>query len=193
MEHVLAIVVGIGLAASCGFRVFAPLLVVSLVARAGYLNLSDGFSWLNSWPAVTALSLATVIEVAAFYVPWLDNALDTLASPAAVIAGTLLFAASVTQLDPLLQWSLAIIAGGGSAALVQGSTVATRGASTLTTAGLGNFLVNTAETAAGFLFPLLAIFVPLLALALLIATIAAAYTLARRVLRALRTGEVHTP
>lgn len=187
MEHALAIPVGIGLAASCGFRVFVPMLVVSLAARAGYLQLSDGFAWLDSWAAVSTFALATVIEVAAFYIPWVDNLLDTVASPAAAIAGALLFAATVAHLDPLLQWSLAIIAGGGSAALVQGTTVVARGASTATTAGLGNFVVNTFETLASVLFPLLAIFVPILALVLLALLLIALAAVARRVLRQSRS------
>ena len=185
MESLLAVILGIGLAASCGFRVFAPLLVVSAAGQAGYLDLAHGFDWIATWPAIVAFAVAAVVEIGAFYIPWLDNLLDAIASPIAVIAGAVLFAAVAVDLDPYLKWSLAIIAGGGSAAIVQGGTVLTRAASTGTTGGLANFAVSTLETVAGFFFSLMAIVVPVLTLILLVALIAAMYVLSRRVLRTL--------
>ena len=185
MESILALVVGIGLAASCGFRVFAPLLVASAATHAGYLDVAQGFDWLGTWTATIAFAVAAAVEIGAFYIPWLDNLLDSIASPATVIAGVVLFAAVAVDIDPFLKWSLAIIAGGGSAAIVQGGTVLTRAASTGTTAGLANFAVSTIETVAGFLFSLMAIAVPVLTLILLVALVAAMYYLSRRVLRKL--------
>jgi hypothetical protein len=184
-ESVLAVIVGIGLAASCGFRVFVPMLVVSAAAHGGYLNLAHGFQWLGTWPALVALAIAAVVEVAAYFVPWLDNLLDTIASPLSVVAGVVLFAASVTELDPFLHWSLAIIAGGGAAALVQGGTVLTRLASTATTGGLANFVLATVEALAGALFPAMAIIVPVLALVLLLGVVVAMYILGRQVMRSI--------
>ncbi len=185
MEHVFAVILGIGLAASCGFRVFVPLLMVSVSARSGYLELAEGFAWMGTWPALAAFAVATLIEIGAYYVPWLDNLLDTIASPASVVAGTILFASCVADFDPLLQWSLAIIAGGGAAGIVQGGTVATRLASTTTTGGAANFLFNTVETLAGFAFSVLSIVVPILALLLLIAVVGVLYYVGRKVLRKL--------
>jgi hypothetical protein len=182
-ESVLAVIVGIGLAASCGFRVFVPMLVVSAAAHGGYLNLAHGFQWLGTWPALVALAIAAVIEVAAYFVPWLDNLLDTIASPLSVVAGVVLFAASVTEFDPFLHWSLAIIAGGGAAALVQGGTVLTRLASTATTGGLANFAVATVEALAGALFPVMAIVIPVLAFLFLLAAIGGMYFVGRHVMR----------
>jgi hypothetical protein len=181
---VLGIIIGIGLAASCGFRVFVPLLVVSIAAQAGYLEPSDGFAWMGSWPALVAFAIATIVETAAYYVPWLDHLLDVIASPVAVVAGIVLFAAFVADLDPLLKWSLAVIAGGGSAGIVQGGTIVTRVASTSTTGGLGNPVVNTLETAAGFFFSVLSIALPIVSLLLLLVVLAALYYIGRRVVRA---------
>jgi hypothetical protein len=183
MESLLAVIIGIGLAASCGFRVFVPLLMVSVAARSGHLELAEGFAWMGTWPALVAFAVATVIEIAAYYVPWLDHLLDTITSPAAVVAGTVLFASCVADFDPLLQWSLAIIAGGGAAGIVQGGTIATRVASTATTGGAGNFIVNTLETLAGFAFSILSLVVPILALLLLIAVVGVLYFVGRQVLR----------
>jgi hypothetical protein len=185
MDSLLGVVIGICLAASCGFRVFSPLLVVSMMARFGYLELSDGFAWMGGWPALVAFGIATVTEAVAYYVPWLDNLLDTIASPASVVAGTILFAAFVADFDPFLQWSLAIIAGGGAAGVVQGGTVATRLASTATTAGAANPLFNTLETLAGIVFSVLSIVVPILALILLIGVVGALYYFGRKIIRRL--------
>ncbi len=182
MESLLAIMVGLGLAASTGFRVFVPLLVVSLAANANYIELAENFSWLGTWTALVAFAVAAAIEIGAYYVPWLDNFLDSIASPIAVIAGAVLFASSVAGFDPFLQWSLAVIAGGGSAAIVQGGTVVSRLASTTTTGGLANFAVSTFETLAGFFFAALSIAVPLLALLLLIAVVGGMYYVGRRIL-----------
>jgi hypothetical protein len=189
MESVLAIIVGIGLAASCGFRVFAPLLVASAATQAGYLNVAHGFDWIGTWPATIAFAVAAAVEIGAFYIPWLDNLLDAIASPFAVIAGAVLFAAVAVDFDPFLQWSLAIIAGGGSAAIVQGGTVLTRAAATSTTAGLANFVVSTVETVAGFFFSLMSIVVPVVTLLLLVALIGSMYYTGRRVLRKLFSRE----
>ena len=175
LQTALAVIVGIGLAASCGFRVFVPLLVVSGAANAGYLDVAENLRWLATPVALMAFAVASVAEIGAYYVPWLDNALDTIASPLSAVAGAILFAASVTGFDPFWQWSLAIIAGGGAAAVVQGGTVAARLASTATTGGLANFVVNTVETIFGVVFSVLAIVVPVVALVLLVIVVAGMY------------------
>lgn len=184
LEPAMAVLIGIGLAASCGFRVFVPLLVVSAAANAEYLEVAENLRWLGSTTALVAFAVASVVEIGAYYVPWLDNALDVIASPLAAVAGAILFAASVAGFDPFWQWSLAIIAGGGSAAVVQGGTVAGRLASTATTGGLANFVVNTVETIAGVAFSVLAIVVPVLAVMLLVIVVAAMYWVGRRVMGA---------
>ncbi|MCC6231948.1 MAG: DUF4126 domain-containing protein [Verrucomicrobiales bacterium] len=164
METAYGILAGLALAAACGFRVFVPLLVASLAAHAGWLTPSPDFAWLGTTPAIVMLGVATALEVGAYYVPWLDHALDTLASPAAVVAGSLVTASFVTDMDPLLRWSLAIIAGGGLAAVVQAGSVAARAASLSVSAGLANPAVATAELAGAATTSALAITAPWLAL-----------------------------
>jgi len=163
MDTLLGVMAGIGLSAACGFRVFVPLLVISLGALSGHLELSPGFHWLGSWPAVIAFSVATVIEIAAYYIPVVDNVIDTIASPAAVVAGTILTASCVTHLDPFMRWTLALIAGGGTAALVQGATVVGRAMLTGTTGGLGNHALATGELAGSVVTSSLAFIAPTLA------------------------------
>ena len=165
METVFSVVLGVGLAAACGFRVFLPVLVMGLAARAGHLDLTDGFAWMASSPALLTFAVAVTCEIGAYYIPWLDNLLDAVAMPAAVIAGTVVGAANIETATPLLDWSLAAVVGGGSAAVVQTGTILLRGASTAVTGGLGNPVVSTAENGAAIGLSLLAIVVPVLALA----------------------------
>jgi hypothetical protein len=183
MDTTIAILVGIGLAASCGFRVFVPLLVASGASLSGYLQLSDGFHWIGTWPALIAFAVASLVEVTAYYIPWLDNLLDTIASPLGVLSGVILFAASVTELDPFLHWSLAIIAGGGTAAVMQGGTVATRLASTATSGGLANFIFSTFELVAGLLLAVVSIVAPVVAVVLVVVACCCLYYVGRGVIR----------
>lgn len=150
LPTILSFFLGIGLAASAGFRVFVPLFALSLAAHFGgdMLNLNENWQWVGSWPAIITLGAATLIEIVAYYIPVVDNLLDTLSVPMATIAGTLLMASTLTDMGEVATWALAIIAGGGVAATVSGTTAATRAVSTGTTGGTGNFLVNTGETAA---------------------------------------------
>ncbi|MFH2204341.1 MAG: DUF4126 domain-containing protein [Elusimicrobiota bacterium] len=163
MEAVLGILTGIGLAAACGFRVFVPMLVMGIAARTGALELTSGFAWLSGDAALICLGAATLVEIISFYIPWLDNLLDTIASPAAVLAGTIVTAGAVGDLQPWLKWSLALIAGGGAAAAVQALTASSRAGSAITTAGLGNPIIATIEAAASIILSALAIFIPVIA------------------------------
>jgi hypothetical protein len=164
MDHLLSLAVGIGLAAACGFRVFVPLLVMSAAAYTGHLDLSSGFQWIGTLPALVAFGCATIVEIAAYYIPWVDNLLDTIAGPAAVVAGTVVTASALTDVDPFLKWSLAIIGGGGAAGIVSGATALLRGASTVTTGGLANPIFSTIEAVVSFAVAALALIVPLVAL-----------------------------
>ena len=176
-EAVLSVLIGVGLAAACGFRIFVPLLVASIASMAGHLELSEGFQWIGTWPALVAFGLASVLEIAAYYIPWLDNLLDSIATPAAIIAGILVVAACITDMSPFLRWTLAVVAGGGAAGGVQALTVATRGASTATTGGVGNPAVSTVEAGSAAAVSTLSVTVPILAMA--VALTAAAFLVAR--------------
>jgi len=170
LQQLLGVLAGIGLAAACGFRVFIPMLVAAIGIRAGVLNVAEGFQWLGSTPALITLSVATVVEIVAYYVPGLDHLLDGLATPAAVVAGTVVAASFVTDVDPWFRWTLAAIAGGGAAAVVQTATVAARTASGALTFGLGNPVVATAELAGASATTFLAIVAPILVVVILAVT-----------------------
>ncbi len=169
MEIVLSICLGIGLSAASGFRVFVPLLVMSVASLSGHLSLAHGFQWIGTYPALIAFSVATCIEVTAYYVPLVGHLLDVLATPSAVVAGIIITASVITQMSPLMRWGLAIIAGGGAAGVVQGTTVLARGASTATTGGWGNLVVASLELVGAVVISILALIAPFAVVVLLIA------------------------
>jgi len=166
METLLSIFIGISLSAAAGFRVFVPLLVMSIAAHTGYLEPASGFEWVGTTPALVAFSIATLVEILAYYIPFVDNLLDAIATPLAVIAGVILTASTITGLHPFLSWTLAIIAGGGIAAVFQSITGLTRLASTTSTAGLGNPVVSTVELGGATLLSLIAVLLPVLAISI---------------------------
>ncbi|RZS90727.1 DUF4126 domain-containing protein [Aquimarina brevivitae] len=167
-EIVISICLGIGLAASAGFRVFLPLLALSIAGYYDILPLNDSWQWIGSSLAIWIFAIATLVEILAYYIPWFDNALDTIAIPLATIAGTAIMVSTVTELNPVITWGLAIIAGGGTAATVKSAMGATRLSSTATTGGIANNLVATAETGIATTLSLVSVFLPLLALCLVI-------------------------
>lgn len=171
LDVLLSLALGIGLSAAAGFRVFVPFLVMSAAALSGNLHLSEGWAWIGTYPALLAFATAGILEVAAYYIPWLDNMLDTVATPAAVVAGVVVTAAVVTGLSPFLTWTLAIIAGGGTAGLIQSGTVLARGLSSATTLGVGNFTVATGELAGSVVTSILAVALPWLTLVLVLAVL----------------------
>jgi Domain of unknown function (DUF4126) len=164
LEVFLSILVGLGLSAACGFRIFIPPLILSLAARSGHLELGQGFAWMGSNAAWIAFAVATVLEIAGYYIPWVDNLLDAIATPTAVVAGVLVSASAFTDVTPFLKWTLAILAGGGSAAVFQGITATARQISSLSTGGLGNPLLATVEAAGSALLSVLSVTLPLLAI-----------------------------
>lgn len=169
VENVLALCLGIGLAASSGFRVFVPLLVANLADRFGLHMFSGGFEWMGSTTALVIFASATLLEVAGYYIPFVDNALDTIAAPLAVGSGTLLASSYLgTDISPALKWGLGLIVGGGTAGIVQAGTSMLRMGSSATTAGLGNPVVSTTENGLAATFSILAVFIPIIIAAVVI-------------------------
>ena len=183
----VSIVLGIALAAATGFRVFLPMLIVSGAANTGHLPLDNSFAWLGTPSALTMLGVASLAEVLAYYVPVIDNLLDTLATPAALVAGTIVSAAVMTDLPPMVKWTAAVIAGGGIAGLTQGVTGMLRAHSTVLTGGLGNSVISTAELGGALLISFLALVAPAAAIALVILFLLVAIRLLRRLFRRVKS------
>lgn len=173
MDALLAICAGVALAAACGFRVFVPLLGLSLAVATDTLTPTPGMEWVGSTPAVVTLGVATVLEIAGYYIPVVDHLLDTIASPAAVVAGTVTAGALLPfgdDLHPAVKWAAALVAGGGAAGIVQAGTVSARAVSGATTGTVANPVVSTVENVASTVLSVLAILLPILAAAIALVT-----------------------
>lgn len=170
-ETIISIFLGVGLAASVGFRVFLPpLFALSLAGYFDFWQLNDSWQWIGSLAAVITLGgVATIVEIFAYFIPWVDNLLDSFAVPLAAIAGTAVMVSTVANLDPVVTWSLAIIAGGGgTATAIKGAGATGRLASSATTGGLGNPVISTVETGTAMVVTTASIFMPVLAAVLVI-------------------------
>ena len=185
-DIVRAVALGFALAAAVGLRIFVPLLVVSAAAYTGHVELSGSLAWLGSPAALIVLAVATLLEIVAYKVPWLDNLLDVAGAPVAVLAGTLMMASALEGADPLLRWTMAAVAGGGTAGTVHGSLAVLRKLSSLTTGGLANPLISMAEGVGSLALSVVALLLPIAAL------VAAALTLAL-VVAMIRRRRAHRP
>jgi len=180
VDPLLGIPVGLALSTAAGLRVFIPLLVTSLASRSGYLALTPSMSWIASDAALVAFVTAAIMEVGAYYVPWLDNVADAIATPAAITAGIIEMASVTPDLPPLLRWTVAVIAGGGVAGFAQLATTLLRFKSSTLTAGTGNPIVATAELVGSLAIAVLALLAPLVAAVFVMILLV---VLARRVIR----------
>jgi len=169
VELVLGISAGLALSTAAGLRVFVPLLITSAAARLGFLTLTPGMSWLGSDAALIAFATAAAVEIAAYYVPWLDHLVDMVAGPAAVTAGIIEMAAVTPELPPLVRWTIAVLAGGGVAGLAQLGTTLLRLKSSALTAGFGNPVVATTELIGAVVLAVLALLAPILGAVVVVA------------------------
>ncbi len=181
METIISICLGIGLATSVGFRVFLPLFALSLASYFNLWDLNESWQWIGSLTALITLGVATLVEITAYYIPFIDNLLDTIAIPLATIAGTAVMVSTVADLSPVITWALAIIAGGGTAAAIKSASGATRLTSSVSTAGIGNPIVSTVETGMSVFMSVISIFLPLVALVLVIVVFYLIYKLCKKI------------
>ena len=166
IETVLSLILGIALAASVGFRIFVPFFVLSLASHYQIIDLNNNWLWIGSSASMITFGIATIVEVLAYLIPWVDNILDTIAVPLAAIAGTAIMLSTIANFDPLITWTLAIIAGGGTATAIKSSTSGTRLASSVATAGFANPVISLFESVFSIILAVLAIFLPVLAIVL---------------------------
>src|SRR5690625_1128015 len=168
MEIIMAILIGIGLSAAAGFRVFTPLLITSIAEKVSLITLSEGFAWIGSTPALIAFAVATLLEIVSLYIPYFDTIMKNLSGPVATIAGIILTASFIQDIDPLFKWSLAIIAGGGIASVSHFTAATLRTGSTVTTAGFGNIFLSIIEGISAIIMSFSAIFLPFLVILFLL-------------------------
>ncbi|SHF46289.1 protein of unknown function [Arenibacter palladensis] len=180
-ETILSIFLGIGLAASVGFRIFLPLFALSLAAYFDVWQLNENWEWVGSMAAIITFGVATLVEVLAYFIPWLDNLLDSFAIPMAALAGTAVMVSTVSNLDPVITWTLAIIAGGGTATAIKGASATGRLASTASTGGTANPVIALVETGTAAVVTTASIFAPILAAFLVLVILIIIYRLYRKI------------
>jgi hypothetical protein len=168
LNTIVEVLLAVSLSAAAGFRVFVPLLVVSAAAVLGHFDLPTQLDWAETPQALVMLAIACGLEIGGYYIPWFDHGLDVISTPAAMIVGTLVSASIAPDLNPIMQWGLAIAAGGGTAGLTKGLSNILRLTSTAISGGLTNPVWATVELALAFVLSILAITVPLAAGAIVI-------------------------
>lgn len=185
MEHlgpyIISLFIGISLATATGFRVFLPLFFVSLASYFNWMPLQDNWQWVRSLHALIVLGIAMVFEILSYYIPFVDNIMDSIAIPLSAIAGTLLFSSQFAESNDIIKWGLSIIAGGGTAATVSTALSGIRLASSASTAGIGNPLVSTVENTGATLMSVLAIFVPIIAIIMVMVLISWLFRFGKRI------------
>jgi hypothetical protein len=186
LPYILSAFMGIGLAAATGFRVFLPMFAVSLASFMGWIPVNENFAWLSGLPVLITTAIATVVEILAYYIPFVDHILDTMSVPMATIAGSVMFASQFADVGTFPQWALALIAGGGTATAISSGFAGTRAASTATTGGFGNSVVATTETAGAGVMSFLAMAAPVIAFIVTILLIIAVIVLGRKLWRKLQ-------
>lgn len=182
-KYVLSAFIGIGLAAATGFRVFLPMFAVSLASYMGWIDVihNSSLSWMAELPTLITTGVATVVEILAYYIPYIDHLLDTLSVPLATIAGSILFASQFASLETFPQWALALIAGGSTAAAVSSAFAGTRVASTATTGGIGNPIVSSTETAGAAVMTGVSLIAPVIAFILVIVLLYLVFRIGRKI------------
>lgn len=163
LHTLIEIILGISLSAASGFRVFVPLLALSTAAVVGHIDLPTNFDWIESPQALAVFAVASALEIAGYYIPWFDHLLDVVATPAAILAGTVVTASLAPDMNPLVQWTLALVAGGGTAGITKGLTNLLRATSTATSGGLANPVVATLELVVAISLSVLALTLPVIA------------------------------
>ncbi|MEM8640759.1 MAG: DUF4126 domain-containing protein [Cyanobacteria bacterium P01_G01_bin.54] len=175
LELILALCLGITLSAACGFRIFIPPLIVSAASLHGSYSPAPEFAWLATYPAFLTLALAATIEMLAYLIPAVDNLLDMVEIPTAIAIGTGIVGMTLTDLDPLLQWTIAVVAGGGTAGAVDSMTAVTRLATTTLTGGIANPVVGVLEALSAAVLSLIALLIPLWGVMLVAVVLFVAY------------------
>ena len=186
LPYLISAFIGIGLAAATGFRIFLPMFAVSLASYMGWIPQNENFQWLSGLPTLIATGIAMIVEILAYYIPFVDHLLDTISIPLATVAGSVMFASQFTELGTFPQWALALIAGGGTAAAISSGFAGTRAASTATTGGFGNSVVATTETAGAGLMSFLALAAPVIAFVVAVFLLIAVFVFGRKLLRKFR-------
>jgi len=157
---------GIALAAPAGLNAYIPLLGVALAERFGWMTLRGSFDVLGEWWMIALIAVLLLVEIIADKIPVVDHVNDAIQTVVRPAAGGLL-AASASGAGTLSTVALVVVgvllAGG-----VHVAKAAARPVINATTGGLGAPVASTTEDVGAAGLTVLAIAVPLLAIAVVI-------------------------
>lgn len=181
VELLPSVGLAIALAACAGVRAWLPLLLAGGLARSGFLELGDSFSFLGSDKALVLFGLATVLEIVADKVPALDHALDAVSTVLRPAVGALLAASVIGRFaDPLTALALGVAVGAPAALVPHAAKSTLRAVSSTLTAGLANPVISVIEDVLAVVMFVLAVLVPI---AVVLVLLGVAFLVARRVSR----------
>ena len=157
-----------GLGIGAGINAYATLLVFGLLARWQPSMFHDQLArFFASTPVLIVVAVLYLIEFVADKIPTVDHIWDVIHTVIRPIAGALVAFAAVSNQIPRGAVIIATILA-GSVALGAHATKATlRGASTLSTGGLGNPILSLIEDLFAFASAIIAILLPWLVLVVL--------------------------
>ncbi len=185
---VAQVLAGMSLAACCGLRAFLPPFAVGLAARLGVTGLAFGdgfalnpaFDWLASTPALVVFGVAVLFEVAADKVPVIDHMLDLVQTWVRPVAGALVVASTLAELDPLWAAVTGLVLGGGIAGGVHVAKAQIRLLSTLGTGGIASPVLSVIEDVLAIVGSWLAIVAAVVAAVLIALGLLVTWSLVRR-------------
>lgn len=181
---IYAVLLGLSLAASTGLNTFLPLFLLAGAAHFQLFNanhlLNGNFAWIASGGALTALGLATAVEVVGDKIPTVDHALDVFGTLARPLVGTFAAAAVFTQADPAMAALAGLVVGAPIAFGFHTAKAGTRAASSATTLGVGNPVLSTLEDIVATILVFVGLVAPWLVPVLLIGAFWVMWRLYRR-------------
>lgn len=154
---VINILLGLALATATGFRIFLPMFLLSFTSHIGWVTLPQKLSWLEGETALFVLGVAMLIELVSYFIPGVDNIMDIIDTPIAVIVGFLVVF-SVIEVNSMMEWILAVVIGGIVPAVIKACKATIRGGVTLLMGGLGNGLFSIVEALASILIVVISVF-----------------------------------
>lgn len=169
---------GLTLAAPAGLNAYIPLLGAALAQRFGWLELEEPFDVLGSWWMIAIIVALLLVEIVADKVPAVDHANDAVQTVVRPVAGGILAVAASGTVD-ISPWVLAV-AGVLIAGSVHAVKASARPAVNVSTAGVGTPVVSTIEDAVATVLTVMALLVPLLAFAAIVALVIWAIVVVRR-------------
>lgn len=192
---VLPALLGLGLAAATGLRVFLPLLLLALAVKFELfgIRLNPEMEWLVADAAVAALGVASLVEVLADKIPVVDNLLQAVGLVIRPIAAVVAAGSVFWAVDPLTAAVAGLIVGAPAALAFAGASGGARATSTATTGGIANPVLSLIEDLAVGVLVISALVAPLLVpLVVLVALwlVVSLFLRARRRRRAQRAAAV---